>query len=203
MIYGLVSCSGERDAARAARSLSDCDCVLLQHDQGNGQAWARNRLLDLALGATVVRYCDDDDVAASTRRAAERLVEAGVDVLAFSYVAGSTRVEVPGDPLAAAIDSVGPWSWVARVEALRRVPWGPHTFCTGTWHWLAMMDAGLSFAFAPDIWGYHWAPNAQGVTAAAPADNPLFPELERRILDANRLDLLPALERRKQRWRRR
>lgn len=203
MIYGLVSCSGERDAERAARSLSDCDCVLLQHDRSNGQAWARNTLLDLAIGATVVRYCDDDDVAMNTRRAAYHLIESGADVLAFSYIAGSTRVEVPADPLAAAIDSVGPWSWVARAEALQRVPWGPHTFCTGTWHWLAMMDAGLKFAFAPEIWGYHWLPSASGVTASAPAENPLFPELERRIKEAGRVELYPALERRKQRWERR
>ena len=200
IVCGLVSTSGSRDPYAAAASLSDCDQIVLEDDQGKGQAWVRNRLASFAPTGSIVRYCDDDDVAMSTRRAAERLAETNADVLAFSFISGSTRVRVPEDALAAAVDSVGPWSWVARVEALRRVPWDPRrASCTGTWQWLAMMDAGLKFAFAPDIWGYHWAPNPSGVTSRRWGNEDLFAELETRIRASGRLELLVALERRKAR----
>lgn len=195
MIVGLVTSTGRHSLPRCVASLSDCDQVIVVEDrQRRGQAWARNELLRQAPPGSIVRFADDDDVAFSTRTMAERLEVSGADILAASFISGSTREIVPTDPLAAAIDSVGPWSWVARADAIRDVAWdATKTRATGTWYWLQMMDAGLRFAFAPDIWGYHWAPSANGVTAGGNPPLDLFDELARRVAEAGRNDLLLPL----------
>lgn len=200
MIVGLVSSTRRHSLPRCIASLSDCDQVIVVEDrERRGQAWTRNELLRHAPAGSIVRFVDDDDVAFSTRAMAERLGASGADVLAASFISGSTREIVPTDPLAAAIDSVGPWSWVARVDAIRGIPWdGTKTRATGTWHWLQMIDAGVRFAFAPDLWGYHWVAAANGVTAAGGAPPGLFDELARRIEAADRADLwLPLLVRKR------
>jgi hypothetical protein len=197
-LVGLVSSIDRHSIARAVSSLSDCDDVIVVHDaERRGQAWARNALTSRAPAGSIVRFADDDDVAMSTRRMADRLIASGADVMAASFISGAVRETVPEDALAAAIDSVGPWSWVAHVDALRAIPWAPErTQSTGTWHWLAMMDAGLRFAFAPDIWGYHWVAEPSGVTRTSSPDGALIDDLRARIEASGRFELfLPLMAR--------
>lgn len=195
MIVGLVSSTGRASLSAAIASLEDCDDVIVVEDiNRRGQAWTRNELLARAPDGATVRFVDEDDVAMNTRRMAERLQDSGSDVLAASFISGSVRETVPEDPLAAAIDSVGPWSWVAKVDAIRSIPWDARrTRSTGTWHWLAMMDAGLRFEFEPDLWGYHWLPQPGGVTASVPQGAELIDELNERIRAAGRFELLLPL----------
>lgn len=195
MIVGLVASTGRSSLPSAVSSLEDCDDVIVVEDrERRGQAWTRNELLARAPAGAIVRFVDEDDVAMNTRRMAERLHASGADVLAASFVSGSIRETVPTDPLAAAIDSVGPWSWVAKVDAIRAIPWdAARTRSTGTWHWLAMMDAGLRFEFAPELWGYHWLPQSGGVTASVPQGAELIDELNERIRAAGRFELLLPL----------
>jgi hypothetical protein len=194
-LVGLVASTGRSSLSQAIASLEDCDEVIVVHDtERRGQAWTRNELIARAPVGSIVRFVDEDDVAMSTRRMADRLEASGADVLAASFVSTATREVVPCDPLAAAIDSVGPWSWVARADAIRSIPWdGTRTRSTGTWQWLAMMDAGVRFAFAPDVWCYHWRPMAGGVTASVPQGLELIDELSRRIEAASRPELLLPL----------
>lgn len=195
MIVGLVASTGRASLSAALASLKDCDDIIVVEDiNRRGQAWTRNELLARAPSGSIVRFVDEDDVAMNTRRMADRLQASGADVLAASFVSGSVRETVPTDPLAAAIDSVGPWSWVAKVDAIRSIPWDAHrTRSTGTWHWLAMIDAGLRFEFAPDLWGYHWLPQPGGVTASVPQGAELIDELNERIRAAGRFELLLPL----------
>lgn len=195
MIVGLVASTGRASLSAALASLEDCDDIIVVDDrERRGQAWTRNALLASAPAGAIVRFIDEDDVAMNTRRMAERLEASGADVLAASFVSGSVRETVPIDPLAAAIDSVGPWSWVAKIDAIRAIPWdAARTRSTGTWHWLAMMDAGLRFAFAPDLWGYHWLPQPGGVTASVLQGVDLIDDLNDRIRAAGRFELLLPL----------
>lgn len=194
-VVALVSSTGRATLSRAVASLEDCDEVVVVEDaERRGQAWTRNALLERAPPGSIVRFVDDDDVAMNTRRMAERLIESGADILAGSFISSNVREIVPCDPLAAAVDSVGPWSWVARADAIRAIPWdAARTRSTGTWQWLAMMDAGLRFAFAPDLWCYHWQASATGVTSSVPQSTDLLDELHRRIEASGRFELLLPL----------
>lgn len=172
-IIGLVSTTRPHYINRMISSISDCDDVIIVEDvEKRGAAWSRNKLLELAPENCIVRFLDDDDVAFSTRRMAERLILEDVDVLACSYFAGKDRVRVAKDPFSAGINSVAPWSWVAKIESIRKIKWNTSiNVMMGTWHWLDFYKNNLKLATAPDIWCYHWIPTPGGITdryAAAP-----------------------------------
>lgn len=197
MIVGLVASIGRPTLARAVASLSDCDKVIVVEDtQRRGQAWTRNELLRAMPPKCVARFCDDDDIAMSSHMMEKLLWDSCKDVLAGSFISGTTPVEVPADPLEAAIDSVGPWSWAAHSDVLRNLPWEDWSFGSGTQYWLKMMKANARFGFAPQLWVYYWQPAADGITAQGKGRKEFFLKLKKELQDSQRLDLLNKLKRR-------
>lgn len=182
-VIGLVTTTRPTKLQAMIDSLSDCDDIIVVEDvERHGMAWARNRLMSLAPAGSIVRFLDDDDIAFSTRRMAERLLHSGVDVLGASYIVRDYRAAVPVNPITACVNRVGPWSWVAKIDSIRMLPWDcSKKVMTGTWQWLRFIEADLQLGMAPDIWCYHWIPAHDGVTAKH-AHLPTY-DLYRRLLN--------------------
>lgn len=182
-------------------TLADCDQIHLKMDFDRvGHCAIRNELLARVQPGDIVRLCDDDDYAFNSAFLASRM-EPDADVLAFSYFVNHAPVIVRADPLAAAINTIISCNWMIRAEALRRVAplfdpaW---TRDTGTRAWLRMMDAGLRFQFEPGLFGYFYRRGVchDAITRTVRSDCAFFAELERRITDAGREELLDDLDNR-------
>jgi hypothetical protein len=134
---------------RAVASASGRHAVVVRMDEGAGPQVARNWLLDEASrrGAEFLRYGDDDDVCL-------RYVEPppDADVIYWDYLRYGAEVRLGSDPIQAMFRGVTPWCWAARVDSLNRagLRWDESRPCRqGSWFWLAMLRAGLTFAYAP------------------------------------------------------
>lgn len=195
MLVGLVPYIRENTVREAIASLSDCDIVYSYYG-GLGEIEARNKLLESVPNGAVVRFCDDDDTASSTRTLFDLLGDASV--IAASYSINNRRlVRVPCcDALIAATNYIGPWNWVARIECLHKIRdrfgsfFDPNWSCnTGTRFWLRMIDMGLSFCFAPNIVCYNWNRGTLGSKSSGPKnDEDLYKELIQRGVPKSLVD---------------
>lgn len=153
--------------------------VVLADTDHEGPGVTREKLLAGLKGDVLVRYCDDDDTLLPHREAALKVfTETAVDVVYFNHETSSTQVPgtyltnpFTGDPRKDA-RLVHPWSWVARLSALRAVQarlgfvWDPSIPIREGGHtWLNFIETGLVIQHLPLVAyrynvadGYHLHP---------------------------------------------
>lgn len=129
----------------------------------------RNSLLNKAiiLGATYVRFSDDDDLIMPHReRVCEVLSNPDIDVVYLDFIFDKNNKQCinpfTGDLYNDVMRCPGPWSFVAKVEALNQFNavgnelFDPTLPCiNGGFAFLKMIKAGLRFKYVPII-AYHW-----------------------------------------------
>jgi hypothetical protein len=178
-IYAIPT-TGRATLERAVRSAQSAYTVVVRHDEsGHGPQAARNWLLDEAarMGAEFIRYGDDDDLCLPAK-----LGGGDADVVYFDYLRYGEVVRLGADPVQAMFRGVTPWCWAARVDALTGagLRWDESRPCRqGSWMWLAMLQAGLRFSYAPVI-AY------EKVAPGAISSKPEFAEASRQFFAAAR-----------------
>ena len=135
----------------------------------------RKELLASATEATYIRLADDDDIMLPNREEAiAALVDC--DVVYFDYLLTDDgvdrKIRYTGDLRIDCLNTVPPWSWVAKKSALDLVPnlFDPNVkYIHGGYTLFEMIKAGLKIKHVP-IFAYHWIRGTNGISSNSGVD---------------------------------